>query len=251
MCTLDAQTICASFGDKEILVPTTPRRTRELATKMKQRASNGMEVFSLEDIVQDVNRMIEESWTTLHIHQYRAGVNAFQGACRIHRDPAADGRSSAKGSCLQRQRHRQRAAARHGAGLDTGRSCSRWLGGQSLLRKGDLATNVRLMERMVRIARELGFEPATLQRRVRSWDSSRSSKTLPPSLTCMKIAIIGGGPAGLLFAYLMKRADASHQVRLFERDSENTTTVGTGVSDVAMAFVRDVAPQLHQAILTA
>jgi 3-keto-5-aminohexanoate cleavage enzyme len=27
--------------------------------------------------------------------------------------------------------------------------------------KGDLATNVRLMERMVRIVRELGFEPAT------------------------------------------------------------------------------------------
>jgi uncharacterized protein (DUF849 family) len=27
--------------------------------------------------------------------------------------------------------------------------------------KGDLATNVRLLERMVRIARELGFEPAT------------------------------------------------------------------------------------------
>jgi 3-keto-5-aminohexanoate cleavage enzyme len=27
--------------------------------------------------------------------------------------------------------------------------------------KGDLATNARLLERMVRIARELGFEPAT------------------------------------------------------------------------------------------
>jgi 2-polyprenyl-6-methoxyphenol hydroxylase-like FAD-dependent oxidoreductase len=65
----------------------------------------------------------------------------------------------------------------------------------------------------------------------------------------MKIAIIGGGPAGLFFAYLMKRADASHQVRLFERDSENTT-YGWGLvfSDVAMSFVRDVAPELHQAM---
>jgi len=65
----------------------------------------------------------------------------------------------------------------------------------------------------------------------------------------MKIGIVGGGPAGLFFAYLMKRADASHQVRLFERDSENTT-YGWGLvfSDVAMAFVRDVAPELHQAI---
>ena len=61
MCTLDAQTICASFGGKEILVPTTPKRTRQLAEMMKARGIKPeWEVFRLEDIVQDVNRAISE-----------------------------------------------------------------------------------------------------------------------------------------------------------------------------------------------
>jgi anthraniloyl-CoA monooxygenase len=65
----------------------------------------------------------------------------------------------------------------------------------------------------------------------------------------MRIAVIGGGPAGLFFAYLMKRADASHDVRVFERDPEDAT-YGWGVvfSDVALAFVRDIAPELHASI---
>ena len=65
----------------------------------------------------------------------------------------------------------------------------------------------------------------------------------------MKIAVIGGGPAGLFFAYLMKRADAAHDVVVLERDPEGAT-YGWGVvfSDVALAFVRDVAPELYAAI---
>jgi len=62
----------------------------------------------------------------------------------------------------------------------------------------------------------------------------------------MKIRIIGGGPAGLFYAYLMKRADPAHDIRVHERDAENAT-YGWGVvfSDVALAFVRDVAPELY------
>jgi 2-polyprenyl-6-methoxyphenol hydroxylase-like FAD-dependent oxidoreductase len=62
----------------------------------------------------------------------------------------------------------------------------------------------------------------------------------------MKIAIIGGGPAGLFFAYLMKRADAAHDILVVERDPEGAT-YGWGVvfSDVALAFVRDIAPELY------
>jgi len=65
----------------------------------------------------------------------------------------------------------------------------------------------------------------------------------------MKIGIIGGGPAGLFFAYLMKRDDASHEVRVVERDPADAT-YGWGVvfSDVALAFVRDIAPELHDAM---
>jgi 2-polyprenyl-6-methoxyphenol hydroxylase-like FAD-dependent oxidoreductase len=65
----------------------------------------------------------------------------------------------------------------------------------------------------------------------------------------MNIRVIGGGPAGLFYAYLMKRADPRHDIRVYERDPENAT-YGWGVvfSDVALAFVRDVAPVLYDAI---
>jgi anthraniloyl-CoA monooxygenase len=44
----------------------------------------------------------------------------------------------------------------------------------------------------------------------------------------MKIACIGGGPAGLYFAISMKLRDASHQVEVFERNAEGVT-FGWGV----------------------
>jgi len=65
----------------------------------------------------------------------------------------------------------------------------------------------------------------------------------------MNIGIVGGGPAGLFFAWLMKRHNPAHRIRIVERDAE-TATYGWGVvfSDVALAFVRDVAPELYAAI---
>ncbi len=44
----------------------------------------------------------------------------------------------------------------------------------------------------------------------------------------MKINIIGGGPAGLYFAILMKAADASHQIKIYERNGPDDT-FGWGV----------------------
>ena len=46
--------------------------------------------------------------------------------------------------------------------------------------------------------------------------------------TFMKIAVIGGGPAGLYFAISMKLRDASHDVHVFERNREGET-FGWGV----------------------
>ena len=65
----------------------------------------------------------------------------------------------------------------------------------------------------------------------------------------MKIRIIGGGPAGLMFAYLMGRADAGHDIRVYERDPEHAT-YGWGLvfSDVALSFVRDIAPDLYESM---
>jgi anthraniloyl-CoA monooxygenase len=56
----------------------------------------------------------------------------------------------------------------------------------------------------------------------------------------MKIAVIGGGPAGLYFALLMKKHDPRHEVCVFEQNSADAT-YGWGVvfSDVALSFLRD------------
>jgi len=55
----------------------------------------------------------------------------------------------------------------------------------------------------------------------------------------MKIRIIGGGPAGLYFAALMKREDASHDIVVHERGPRDATW-GFGVvfSDRALEFLR-------------
>ena len=44
----------------------------------------------------------------------------------------------------------------------------------------------------------------------------------------MKINVIGGGPAGLYFSILMKKADVAHQIRIYERNGPDDT-FGWGV----------------------
>src|SRR4051794_28287686 len=48
--------------------------------------------------------------------------------------------------------------------------------------------------------------------------------TLPTSASdCVKIACIGGGPAGLYFAISMKLRDPSHDIEIFERNAPGVT----------------------------
>ena len=62
----------------------------------------------------------------------------------------------------------------------------------------------------------------------------------------MHVEILGGGPAGLTLAILLKSHDASHRVRVTERGPRGATW-GFGVvfSDRALDFLRADAPQLH------
>src|SRR5437870_1660526 len=65
----------------------------------------------------------------------------------------------------------------------------------------------------------------------------------------MKITIIGGGPAGMYFAILMKKADAAHHITIYERNGPNDT-FGWGVvfSGKTLANLREADEASHTEI---
>jgi anthraniloyl-CoA monooxygenase len=65
----------------------------------------------------------------------------------------------------------------------------------------------------------------------------------------MKIDIVGGGPAGLYFAILAKKADPSHEITVHERNGRHDT-FGFGVvfSDAALDTLRAAYPETHDEI---
>ncbi|MCS6805394.1 MAG: FAD-dependent monooxygenase [Acidobacteriota bacterium] len=67
----------------------------------------------------------------------------------------------------------------------------------------------------------------------------------------MKIKIIGGGPAGLYFAILMKKLDPAHHIIVYERDGPNDT-FGWGIvfSDQTFSYLRDHDLDSYQQIIS-
>ena len=66
----------------------------------------------------------------------------------------------------------------------------------------------------------------------------------------MKIGIVGGGPAGLYFALLMKKAAPDHQITVLERNRPDDT-FGWGVvfSDETLGNFLDADPPTHEKII--
>jgi anthraniloyl-CoA monooxygenase len=65
----------------------------------------------------------------------------------------------------------------------------------------------------------------------------------------MRFVSVGGGPAGLYFAILMKEADPSHEVLVLERNKpDDTFGFGVVFSDATMDELGEAEPTTHKAI---
>ena len=65
----------------------------------------------------------------------------------------------------------------------------------------------------------------------------------------MRIVCIGGGPGGLYFALLMKKADPRHDVRVIERNGpDDTFGFGVVFSDATMAGIAEADSEAYEAI---
>src|SRR3984893_3169485 len=65
----------------------------------------------------------------------------------------------------------------------------------------------------------------------------------------MRIAVAGGGPGGLFFATLMRRADPSTEVAVFERNrADDTFGFGVVFSDRTLEAIHAADPVLRQAL---
>jgi uncharacterized protein (DUF849 family) len=190
MCTLDPATIIASFGGKEILMNTSPSRCRELAAAMKQKGIKPeWEVFSPNHIVQDTATLIADGYDEppYFINIVLGCDRGFQGAMpytpkilQLMVDLMPPGtlfNTSAIG------------AAQLPATVQTlllGGHVRVGLEDNLYYAPGELATNPRLVERIVRIIRDLGMEPATAAEARTMIGLPRASRGVPTAQTAVK-----------------------------------------------------------------
>ncbi|GAC1632007.1 MAG: 3-keto-5-aminohexanoate cleavage protein [Nevskia sp.] len=165
MCTLDATTINCSFEGKEILMNTQPSRCAELAAGMRARGIKPeWEVFSPTHIVQDLQTLIDAGFdeppyfVNLVMGVHRAFQNAMPYTPRMLQTMVD---LLPKGSifCVSGIGTAQLPCAMNA--LLLGGHVRVGLEDNLYYRQGQLATNVQLMERVVRQVRDMGFEPAT------------------------------------------------------------------------------------------
>jgi 2-polyprenyl-6-methoxyphenol hydroxylase-like FAD-dependent oxidoreductase len=68
----------------------------------------------------------------------------------------------------------------------------------------------------------------------------------------MKVAVVGAGPAGLFFSRLLKRAQPSADVQVFEQGLEGATWgFGVGLGGRSMREIEALDPRVHAAIVAA
>ncbi|MFG1618456.1 BKACE family enzyme [Nonomuraea wenchangensis] len=165
MATLDSHTITASFEGREHLVTTTPKRVRRLLEEMTKRGIKPeWEVFDLGHILSDFTELAAEGLDTkpYYCNIVLGGQRGFQGALPYtpkilqllveHLPEGTIWGVSGIGPT-------QLPATTHG--LLLGGHMRVGLEDNLYYARGVPATNVRLVERAVRIIKELGHELAT------------------------------------------------------------------------------------------
>ena len=164
MCTLDATTLNLSFEGKEILMDTSLARGRELAAGMKARGIKPeWEVFSPTHILQDTSTLIHEGlddaphFVNLVMNVHRNFQNAMPYSPRFLQ-MMVDTLPGNSIFCVSGIGPSQLEA--NVASLLLGGHARVGLEDNLYFRQGELATNVQLTERIVRIIREMDMEPA-------------------------------------------------------------------------------------------
>ena len=165
MATLDGFTAVDTFGGKEILVITTPSRTEALAKRFKERGVKPeWEVFNPAHILQDVTRLIEKGYDKppYFINMVLGTDRNFQGGMPYSHDIL---------TAMIRMLPPQSVFCVSGIGPAQlpATTQAMLLGGHvrvglednNYYDRGVLATNEMLVERTVRIARDLNLEIAS------------------------------------------------------------------------------------------
>ncbi|NIF84514.1 3-keto-5-aminohexanoate cleavage protein [Comamonas sp. Tr-654] len=183
MCTLDATTLNLSFGGREILMDTPLSRGRELAVGMKARGIKPeWEVFAHTHILQDVTTLIEEDhdaaphFINLVMNVHRNFQNAMPFSPR-YLQQMVDVLPANSIFCVSGIGPSQLEA--NVAALLLGGHARVGLEDNLYYRQGELATNVQLTERIVRLIRELDMEPATPEEARQIMGLQRSGMPLP------------------------------------------------------------------------
>ena len=165
MCTLDATTINCTFDEREILMNTPLSKGRSLAEGMKQRGIKPeWEVFSPTHILQDVSTLLAEGhdasppFINLVMNVHRNFQNAMPYSPR-YLQMMVDMLPKDSLFCVSGIGPSQLDANINA--LLLGGHARVGLEDNLYLRHGELATNVQLTERIVRIMRDMDLEPAT------------------------------------------------------------------------------------------
>jgi uncharacterized protein (DUF849 family) len=184
MCTLDATTLSLAFDGKDILMNTPLTRGRELAAGMKARGIKPeWEVFSPTHILQDATTLIGEGhddephFINLVMNVHRNFQNAMPYSPR-HLQMMVDTLPKNSIFCVSGIGPSQLEA--NISALLLGGHARVGLEDNLYYRQGELATNLQLTERIVRVMREMDLEPATPAEARQMMGLPRASATVRP-----------------------------------------------------------------------